>query len=100
MAHDIEERRWKEAEELQGFKQKIEDARKAGDDADRIMGMAVDKPEEREGDEDEDEVTIKPTKKMPERKTKQERAKAAKRRAEVSRPIHVRPAELIVTIYC
>ncbi len=66
------------------MKQKIEKGRKVGDDnGDTVMGMAVDisskEVVDREGDGDE----IRLTKKMPERKTKQERAKAAKRRAEV-----------------
>lgn len=73
------------AEELQGLKQKIENGRKVFDESDgRFMGMAIDISKEDSRIVDEDGDGIKPTKRMPERKTKQERLKAAKRRSQVS----------------
>ena len=59
--------------------------RKSAEIATKVMGMAIDIPKEERLDLDQgaDTDQIKPTKKMPERKTKQERVKAEKRRAEV-----------------
>ncbi|KAI0074340.1 P60-like protein [Panus rudis PR-1116 ss-1] len=85
-----EEQRAKEAEENQAMRAKLEEARKKAaeeemnaDGEGAVAGMKVDLPKEGQEETNEDENgEILPAKKMPERKTKQERLKAAKRRAE------------------
>ncbi|TCD63424.1 hypothetical protein EIP91_005425 [Steccherinum ochraceum] len=84
-AHEAEAKRVQDAEELKGVKEKILNARRVAEDGDNGLGapgMFVDVPGEDAVDEDSDDGEEKPTKKMPERKTKKERIKAAKRRAE------------------
>ncbi|KDQ56539.1 hypothetical protein JAAARDRAFT_131965 [Jaapia argillacea MUCL 33604] len=82
-AHEIEERRVKEAEKLKAWSEKMEKARKvAAEEAERVgvaPGMTVGIVEEDGVEAEAEEVIVK---KAPERKTKQQRNKAAKLRAE------------------
>ena len=85
-AHEAEEKRVQDTEQLKGFKDKIIEGRRVADEADArqgVPGMDVDIPEADAVDELSDEGEQMPTKKVPERKTKKERLKAAKLRAEV-----------------
>lgn len=87
-AHEAEEKRVKDAEQLKGLKDKIIEARRVAeelDNGDSVPGMQVDIPQADAADESSEEGDEeRPVKKAPERKTKKERLKAAKRRAEVS----------------
>ena len=87
LALEKEEERVKEAEELKKTKEKIEKARRAADEVEVVgvpSGMTVQEVvEESEDDEDSEGEEGAPAKRMPERKTKKERRKAEKRRAEV-----------------
>ncbi|PSS34225.1 hypothetical protein PHLCEN_2v1735 [Hermanssonia centrifuga] len=83
-AHEIEERRVKEAEEMAKTKEKMEKARRVAV-AEDVLGFAPGMTvQEVEGDDTIVDGTeeVMPTKKIPERKTKQERRKAEKLRAE------------------
>ncbi|KAI0060390.1 tumor suppressor protein Gltscr2 [Artomyces pyxidatus] len=86
-AHELEERRVKEAEELEKTKARILGARAAdaGDAAlGGVQGMLVDKPEDSPDIEEEenDGTEVAVEKKVPQRKTKQQRRKAEKQRTE------------------
>jgi nucleolar protein 53 len=93
-AHEAELRRVQEAEALEAMKARILSARHAGGDGGGgAPGMLIDKPgegvEEQEdsvpADQSQDglDATAKTTKSAPQRKTKQQRRKAEKLRAEV-----------------
>jgi hypothetical protein len=96
-AHEAELRRVQEAEALEAMKARILSARHAGGGGDGgAPGMLIDKPGEgvEEQEEQEDSIptdqsedgldaTAKTTKSVPQRKTKQQRRKAEKLRAEV-----------------
>ena len=89
-AHDVEAVRAKQAAEAEAFKARIINARREIDEneeANGVPGMLVDKPEDHPEDEagepQDGEAVVR---KMPERKTKQQRRKAEKQRAEV-RPL-------------
>ena len=97
-AHEAELRRVQEAEALEATKARILSARHAdgGSGDGGAPGMLIDKPgegvEEQEGQEDSvpadqsqdgPDATAKTTKSAPQRKTKQQRRKAEKLRAEV-----------------
>ncbi|PFH47610.1 hypothetical protein AMATHDRAFT_67487 [Amanita thiersii Skay4041] len=81
-AHKTEEKRVQEVERLALFKKKIDGLRQEVNVEDEAVapGMKVQEPdsdeEHREGKEEEDEAIIVPPRKMPERKTKQQRQKA------------------------
>jgi nucleolar protein 53 len=84
-AHEREERRVKEAEELRKTKEKIVQARKIAEE-DTVEGVAQGMTVQAVDDQKEDDAEgdILPAKKIPERKTKKDRRKAEKRLAEVS----------------
>lgn len=89
-AHSIEERRVKEQETSEEFKTRIMSARRETGHEGGVEGMLIDKPGEQTGD---DEVELDAegepiVKKMPGRKTKQQRRKAEKQRAEVCQIVH------------
>ncbi|THH29824.1 hypothetical protein EUX98_g4375 [Antrodiella citrinella] len=83
-AHQVEDKRVKDAEQLKQMKDKIIAARRlaAEDEVIGAPGMTVDIPGADAVDEESDGSQEKLTKKLAERKTKKERLKAAKRRAE------------------
>lgn len=83
-AVESEERRVKEVEELAKTKERIIQARKIAVDEEVIgaaSGMTI--QELKDEDDGEDHGEVVPAKKAPERKTKKERRKAEKLRAEV-----------------
>lgn len=83
IAHEKEERRVREAEELAKTKEKIVQARREAVEA-QVEGVAWGMTVQEVVDEEGGEVAeILPAKKIPERKTKKERRKAEKQRAEV-----------------
>ncbi|TFY75765.1 hypothetical protein EWM64_g8248 [Hericium alpestre] len=83
-AHKAEERRVKEAAEGAEVKERVLGARREGleEEESGVLGMIVDKPGEMEEDEEAEAAEAVP-KKMPPRKTKQQRRKAEKLLAEV-----------------
>ncbi|KAI0342370.1 P60-like protein [Trametopsis cervina] len=82
IAHEKEERRVREAEELAKTKEKIVQARREAVEA-QVEGVAWGMTVQEVVDEEGGEVAeILPAKKIPERKTKKERRKAEKQRAE------------------
>jgi nucleolar protein 53 len=85
-AHEIEEDREKKANKLAEAKAKIEQAKSTVQDVDQgvALGMTVglvNSETESENADEDDGITH--SKKLPERKTKQQRRKAAKLQAEV-----------------
>ncbi|KAI0041261.1 P60-like protein [Auriscalpium vulgare] len=85
-AHEAEERRLRQAEELEKTKARILGARRVvvdGDALEGVEGMMIDRPEE---GVEEEEPTVEGegpvAKKVPQRKTKQQRRKAEKQRTE------------------
>ncbi|KAH9947852.1 P60-like protein [Amylocystis lapponica] len=88
-AHEAEERRVKAAEELSTVKARLEEARKSAvletANADAAPGMTVDKPGADAPEDDADgeaETEASIARRMPVRKTRQERQKAARQKAE------------------
>ncbi len=82
-AHEIEEKRISEAEKLAEVKTRMEKARVDADDGNSgVPGMKVDIAPAVEEEQEPAEIFSKPA---PERKTKQQRRKAAKVLAEVRR---------------
>ncbi|GBE83516.1 Ribosome biogenesis protein [Sparassis crispa] len=83
-AHEIEERRLKDAEALEAAKAKVLGGLvEAGADAEDVApGMTVDEHAEEHSDQDGSEAEPRLPAKMPRRKTKQERRKAERRLAE------------------
>lgn len=89
-AHEIEEKRLKDTEKFAAVKSKIEMARQNQEDAVGVVaGMKLDiNTAEDEVNEPESEMAL--PKKMPERKTKQQRSKAKRVLAEVIVPFSLR----------
>lgn len=87
-AHEIEERKEKKRERLAEVKRRVEAARKfmGGEASEGVPpGMVVDVPAADPEDDGSEAQDTSAPRKLPERKTKQQRQKAARRLAEVCR---------------
>lgn len=73
----------KEAEENKQVKEQMEEARKVSETQPGVLSMKLDIPQDGQDEPEEPEDEVKPTTKIPERKTKAERRKAEKLKAEV-----------------
>ena len=62
----------------------MEEARKVSETQPGVLSMRLDIPQDGQEEQSEPEDDVRPTKKIPERKTKQERRKVEQRKAEVN----------------